>query len=146
MRARIITLLTVVVLLAGCSREEPKAEAASIKQPEPVEVRMATVENRKIDKTISVTGSLHPDEIVSVSAEVPGRVSAILVDFGQSVRKGQVIAEMDKQELNLSVERSKAALAQVLARLGLDAAQENVRPDSTPSIRQAVAQMEDAKS
>ena len=73
-------------------------------------MRTAAVETRKIDKTISVTGSLHPDETVSVSAEVPGRVSAILVDFGQNVRKGQVIAELDKQELNLALDRSRAAL------------------------------------
>jgi RND family efflux transporter MFP subunit len=33
-----------------------------------------------------------------------------------------------------------------MARVGLDASQENVTPDSTPAIRQAVAQMEDARS
>ena len=57
-----------------------------------------------------------------------------------------MIAELDKQELMLALDRSKAALAQALARLGLDPSQENVTPDSTPAIRQAIAQMEDAKS
>lgn len=134
------------ILLSGCARQQDKAEAASTKQPEPIAVRMAPVETRKVDKTISVTGSLHPDETVAVSSEVPGRVSSILVDFGQSVRKGQVLAELDKQELSLAVDRTKAAMAQALARLGLDPSQVDSRPDSTPSIRQAVAQMEDAKS
>jgi RND family efflux transporter MFP subunit len=103
-------------------------------------------QTRKVDKTISVTGALHADETVSVSSEVPGRVTAVHVDFGQTVRKGQVVAELDKQELALSLERSRAALAQALARLGLNPDQENVRPESTPSIRQAAAQMEDARS
>ena len=111
MKAHIFVLLTAGLLLVGCSREEKKAEAASVKQPEPIEVRTVGVETRKIDKTISVTGALHADETVSLSAEVPGRVSAILVDFGQNVRKGQVIAELDKQELNLALERTKASLA-----------------------------------
>jgi membrane fusion protein, multidrug efflux system len=146
MTPRSLILLVAGLMLAGCSKNEKTAEAASTKQPEPLEIRTAVVETRKMDKSISVTGALHPDETVSVSAEVPGRVSRILVDFGQNVRQGQIIAELDKQELNLSLERSKAALAQVLARLGLDASQENVRPESTPSIRQAIAQMEDAKS
>jgi RND family efflux transporter MFP subunit len=146
MKARSLTLLLAGVMLAGCSREQKTAEAASTKQPEPLEIRTASVETRKIDKSISVTGALHPDETVSVSAEVPGRVSNIFVDFGQNVRKGQIIAELDKQELNFALDRSKAALAQILARLGLDASQENVRPESTPTIRQAIAQMEDAKS
>lgn len=134
------------LVLGGCSRQEKKAEAASTKQPEPVEIQTASAELRKLDRTISVTGALHPDEIVSVSAEVPGRISSISVDFGQSVRKGQVLAELDKQELTLAVDRSRAALAQALARLGLNPDQEDVRPESTPSIRQATAQMEDAKS
>jgi RND family efflux transporter MFP subunit len=146
MTPRSLILLLTGLMLAGCSKNEKTAEAASTKEPEPLEIRSAVVETRKMDKSISVTGALHPDETVSVSAEVPGRVSSILVDFGQNVRRGQIIAELDKQELNLSLERSKAALAQVLARLGLDASQENVRPESTPSIRQAIAQMEDAKS
>jgi RND family efflux transporter MFP subunit len=146
MRARMSIVLAAGLVLAGCSPEQKKAEAASTAQPEPVEIRTQAAEIRKLDRSIAVTGSLHPDETVAVSSEVPGRVSAILVDFGQHVRKGQVIAELDKQELTLALQRSKAAMAQALARLGLDPGQENVRPDSTPAIRQAVAQMEDAKS
>ena len=57
-----------------------------------------------------------------------------------------MVAELDKQELNLQVERAKASLAQALARLGLEPGQEGARPDSTPQIRQAQAQLEDAKS
>jgi RND family efflux transporter MFP subunit len=134
------------LLLAGCSREQNTAEASSTKAPDPVAVQTVAAETRFIDKTISVTGALHPDESVSVSSEVPGRLTAIHVDFGQSVRKGQVVAELDHQELNLAVERSKAALAQALARLGLTPEQQDARPDSTPAIRQATAQMEDARS
>ena len=147
MKAPIGTLVVIGgLILAGCSREQKKAEAATTKQPDPIEIKTASAQTKKIDRTISVTGSLHPDETVNISAEVPGRVSAILVDFGQPVRKGQIVAELDKQELTLAVDRSKAAMAQALARLGLDPGQENVRPESTPSIRQAMAQMEDAKS
>jgi membrane fusion protein, multidrug efflux system len=132
--------------LVGCSREQEKAEAASTNAPEPVAVQTVAAQARQIDKTISVTGALHPDETVSVSSEVPGRITAIHVDFGQNVKKGQVVAELDRQELTLAVERSKAALAQALARLGLTPEQEAHRPDTTPAIRQAIAQMEDARS
>ena len=64
MRARFFIVVIAGVILAGCSTDEKKAEAASTKQPEPIEVRTAAVETRKVDKTISVTGSLHPDETV----------------------------------------------------------------------------------
>lgn len=132
------------LFLAGCSSEQKKAEAST--KPEPVAVQTVAARSQMLDKTLPVTGSIHPDETVAVSAEVPGRITAIHVDFGHSVRKGQVLAELDRQELNLAVERSKAALAQALARLGLDPNQANVRPDSTPSVRQAQAQLEDARN
>lgn len=76
------------LLLIGCSREENKAEASSAKTPEPVAVETVAAQTRLIDKTISVTGALHPDESVSVSSEVPGRITAIHVDFGQSGAPG----------------------------------------------------------
>jgi len=48
--------------------------------------------------------------------------------------------------LQLQHERAKAALAQALARIGLDANQEDVNPTTTPAIRQAEAQYLDARS
>lgn len=141
-----VFLSVFVLAIAGCGRSEKKAEAASPKPVEAIAIQTVAAQSRLLERTLSVTGSLNPDETVSVSAEVPGRVLAIYADFGQNVRKGQVVAELDKQELNLGVERSKASLAQALARLGLDAEQENVRPETTPAIRQAQAQLEDAKS
>lgn len=133
----------------GCSKQAQQgvAEAASKAQAqEPLSIRVATAETRKLSRTISVTGSLSPDETVTVSAEVAGRLAAIHFDFGQQVKKGDVIAELDQREFALQYERSRAALAQALARVGLDPSQEDATPDSTPAIRQAQAQSEDARS
>jgi RND family efflux transporter MFP subunit len=91
-----------------------------------------------------ITGSLQPDETATVSSEVAGRVLKINVDFGQPIRKGQVVAELDAQELRLQLERAKATLAQALARIGLD--DDGQTPESTPLMRQARAQMEEARS
>lgn len=145
MKFRIAALIFVSILAAGCSRQEKKAEAAT-KAPEPVVVQTAAAQSRAIDRTIAATGSLHPDESVSVSSEVPGRLAAVYVDFGQHVRKGQVVAELDKRELTYALERARASLAQALARLGLDPTQEDAKPETTPAIRQAQAQMEDART
>jgi RND family efflux transporter MFP subunit len=146
MKASITALLFMMLVLSGCAKEQKKAEAASSQAAEPLAVQTVAAQRRIVDQKLSVTGSLHPDETVSVSAEVPGRLAAVYADFGQSVRKGQVLAELDKRELTLSLDRAKASLAQALARLGLDPGQADVQPETTPTIRQAQAQMEDAKS
>jgi RND family efflux transporter MFP subunit len=143
----ILLLLLVAGFLAGCSGKTDSAQVqAASKEAEPITVRVASAEERKIDRSISVTGSLFPDETVTVSSEVPGRLSSVKVDFGQWVRKGDVVAELDQRELALQLERSRASLAQALARIGLDPKDQDASPESTPAIRQAQAQMEDARS
>ena len=142
----VVTLLS-AVLIVGCGkRSQMEVEAASkAKAAEPVAIRIATAEIRKLGTSVSVTGSLQPDETVSVSSEVAGRLAEVRYDFGQPVRKGEIIAELDKREFTIQYERSRASLAQALARIGLDPKQEDVTPEATPAIRQARAQMEDSR-
>lgn len=134
-----------VLLFASCSKKQEKAAVAAEK-PAPLAVKTAAAATRRIDKMISVTGSLNPDETVNISFEVAGRVAALYSDFGKSVHKGEVLAELDKQEFQLQLERSRAALAQALARLGLAGDATNLAPESTPAMRQAQAQADDARS
>lgn len=142
-----LVLSGLLLVPAGCAKKvDPKiAEAAALKAAEALPVTVAGAEARKIDRVVSVTGSLSPDETVTINSEVTGKVTSIRFDFGQTVRKGDVLAEIDKQELQIQLERSKAALSQALARLGLSAGQEQAVPTSTAGTRQAEAQLEDAK-
>jgi RND family efflux transporter MFP subunit len=134
------------MFLTGCSSAPDIAQAKKTEEtPAAISVKAATAELRRFDRTISVTGSLEPDEKVNVSFEVPGRIAAVHVDFGQQVKKGQILAELDRREYEIQVERTRAALNQSLARLGLNPGQENTPPESTPMVRQAQAQLEDAR-
>lgn len=145
----LLTLILTAFVLAGCGNKENAAQAAAkaaaARPPEAISVKTALSEARTVERSIMVTGSLQPDETTTVSSEVPGRITMLSADFGQTVRKGQIVAEFDTQELSLQVERSRATLAQAMARVGMDPGHE-ATPDSTPMMRQAKAQMEDAKS
>ena len=146
MRLSLTAWALTALLTVGCARRSGPVEASSQeKAQEPLAVRVAVAETRQLARTLSVTGSLTADETVTVSAEVAGRVLELRVDFGQSVRQGEVNAELDKREFALQYERSRAALAQALARIGLDPSREEAAPDSTASIRLAQAQLEDAR-
>lgn len=145
MRSRLILALAgTAAFLAGCGGKQP-APASAAAKPEPIEVRTAVAEARTVERAIMVTGSLQADEVTTATSEVAGRVARLQVDFGQPVRKGQVIAELDTTELALQLERVRASLAQAMARIGMEPGQERI-PESTPMTRQAKAQMEDAKS
>lgn len=137
----------VLVLLAACSKKENPSEVKAAAAPPPkIEVTVARAELRQVERVVNVVGSLAPDETSTVSTEIPGRIDKVHVDFGSYVKKGQLLAELQTTEATLNLERGRANLAQALARVGLDPNQVNARPDSTPAIRQAEAQMLDAKS
>lgn len=137
--------LMISLALAGCGRRGDGSEVKAASAPPPPRVKVARAEARQVEKTIAVTGSLLPDETVNLSFEVAGTLARTFADFGQPVRKGQVLAELDRRELTLQAERSRAALSQALARIGLSPGQEEANPESTPAIRQAQAQFEDAR-
>ncbi|WP_162179830.1 efflux RND transporter periplasmic adaptor subunit [Bryobacter aggregatus] len=113
--------------------------------PEPVQVRVQQAVARTLDKSIDVTGSLDADETVNLSFEIAGRVSRFRVDFGQLVKKGDIIAELDPRDSEWALERAKANVSQLAARLGMKK-WDDPYPTSTAAIRQAQANLEDAKS
>jgi RND family efflux transporter MFP subunit len=147
MKAPCFFLILVSLASGGCSgRSSQKPVEAATAAPDPPEVRVAAAEARQYPRAISVTGSLAAEETVTVTNEVAGRLQTIHVDFGQAVRAGQVIAELDQRELRLQLERMRASLAQALARVGLKPGQEDLVPETTPAIRQAEAMLEDART
>ena len=75
-------------------------------------VRPYTVEN-----TVTATGTIEPVETVEVGTQVSGKVEKIYVDFNDEVKKGQLLAELDKLTLNQSVSRAKASLTSAESQL-----------------------------
>lgn len=143
MKRNWIVLAAVLTMMScGPKQEEKKADK---KAPEAIPVRTQPAVARTLDKSIDVTGTLEADEQVSLSFEIQGRVAAFRVDFGQLVKKGDVIAELDRREYEWQLERAKANVANLAARLGMKSP-DDAYPTTTAAMRQAKANYEDAKS
>ncbi len=67
------------------------------------------VTQQEISTTISATGSLEPVDQVEVGTQVSGDISKIYVDFNSKVKKGQVIAELDKSKLKATLDQVQIA-------------------------------------
>lgn len=70
----------------------------------------APAERASIRETVSATGTLSALDTVEVGAEVTGRAMKVLVDFNDQVKAGQVLAEIDTEQLDAKVEQSQAQL------------------------------------
>src|SRR5207249_2681387 len=90
--------------LTGCAdkKAEEKKEEASV----PVEV--AKVTTGSIDAAYRGTATLEAEDEATVMAKTTGVIEQILVEEGQRVRAGQVLARLETDRLKLEVTRAKA--------------------------------------
>lgn len=66
---------------------------------------------RDLARTVAVTGPLEPIRTVMVNAQTGGTVLSVLVEEGDRVRAGQLLAELDARETTAQLERALAVLA-----------------------------------
>ena len=80
-------------------------------------IRTHVVEEYTVENTVTATGTIEPVETVEVGTQVSGKVEKIYVDYNDVVKKGQLMAELDKQTLNQSLSRAKASLTSAESQL-----------------------------
>lgn len=138
--------LCLLALLSACSTSTsengPRPDAAA---PAPVSIDASKVQTRELQRFVDAVGTLDPNEEVLISNQVEGTVEKLLVDLGDAVRAGEVIAQLDTRELELAVHQQEAALQQELARVGLTDPNASFEEASTSQVRQAEAGFADAK-
>ncbi|MBO4892713.1 MAG: efflux RND transporter periplasmic adaptor subunit [Prevotella sp.] len=81
------------------------------KKEEKVSFDTAKVEMGNIQTSITATGTIEPVTSVTVGTQVSGIVSRLYVDYNSVVKKGQVIAELDRTNLISELNAQKASLA-----------------------------------
>ena len=81
------------------------------KKEEKVTFDTAKVETGNIQTSITATGTIEPVTSVTVGTQVSGIVSHLYVDYNSVVKKGQVIAELDRTNLISELNAQKASLA-----------------------------------
>ncbi len=105
--------LTVLTLTASCDKKAT------------VDFQTAKVEKGNIQTTITATGTIEPVTSVTVGTQVSGIVSKLYVDYNSEVKKGQVIAELDKTNLTSELNTAKANLNSAQSTLAYEEANHN---------------------
>lgn len=81
------------------------------RQPITIIYETAKVERATISNSVTATGTIEPVNKVEVGTQVSGIISKIYVDYNSIVKEGQVIAELDKINLESELASAKANLA-----------------------------------
>jgi HlyD family secretion protein len=113
-RKRIIIISVVVVLVLVCA----VAVFAFTRGGTKIDpTKLAKVEKGDLAKSVVATGKVEPIIKVEVKSKASGIVKKLLVDYGDRVKKDQLLVQLDKQEIEAQVEQSRAALQAAEANL-----------------------------
>lgn len=75
-----------------------------------------------ISTSVTATGTIQPVDTVIVGTQVSGTISALYADFNSTVKKGQLLAELDKTLIQATVDQAKASLVQAQSNQNYQAA------------------------
>jgi macrolide-specific efflux system membrane fusion protein len=112
-RKQIIGGMTFLVLLAGgwywysSAAQKPQTDA----------VRPIAVTRANIEEVVTSQGKLEAKQYVDVGTQVSGQLKKINVDIGDTVKKGQLLAEIDPRVYQAQVEAGEAHLNSLRAQL-----------------------------
>lgn len=95
------------------------------KEEQHVDFITEKVAPRTLESTVTATGTIEPVTSVTVGTQVSGIIDKLYVDYNSIVKKGQVIAELDKTNLNSQLNTAKANLASAQSKLAYELANYN---------------------
>lgn len=85
----------------------------------------APVTQQTLVASVTASGTVNPQNLISVGTQVSGTIASIDVDFNSKVRKGQVLARLDPSTFSAQLAQARAALAQAQAQVAQSAASAN---------------------
>ena len=96
----IVGLILVVLIAAAATRGGGKIDPS----------KLAKVERGDLAKSVVATGKIRAITQVEVKSKASGIVKQLFVDYGDHVKQGQILAELDKEEIMARVKQERASL------------------------------------
>ena len=93
MKVRILTSALAIALLAGCANKNEKAAESA-----PIKVTTATVVNQSTVQRLNYSGTVEAGQTIPLTFEMTGTVQKVLVEAGDAVSAGQLLATIDKTD------------------------------------------------
>lgn len=114
----VVLLACLGLLLTACGK--PDASKPADNAASTLAVTLARAQPRAIERTVVVSGPVAAWEEMQLGVEISGaRVTALHVDVGQRVRRGQVLLELDHRGLDSELNQARAAVQEADAGVAL---------------------------
>ena len=132
-----VMLFAGLFLMSGCRGNDSDSSSEGAQEAR-TKVRVISASKGDISISLALTGTLAPDKEVGVNSKLPGRVEKVLVEEGDKVTVGQILIQLEQDELLLGVKQAEAAV--VTAEAGLAKAEAGTRQEQIIQAETAVDQ------
>ncbi|MFD1629220.1 efflux RND transporter periplasmic adaptor subunit [Pseudopedobacter beijingensis] len=103
----IIALIAVIALVffkLKNNKETTESKVYQYDKEKPIAVSVDTIRLQSIDDAKTYTGTFEPNKETKISADIQGKINAVLVDVGSEVSKGQTLIQLDNSLLKLQLQ------------------------------------------
>ena len=153
--AVVITIIAIVWIMSGVvgdrsasvdQTDESSQAERSFGERDIPEVRVQNLTAQPMNDHIEVTGRTQASRQVNISAETEGQVASVLIDKGEIVKKGQILAKLELRDRAARVSEARQLLNQ--RQIQFDAAKELTQKGFNSRVRlaEAQAQLESARA
>lgn len=104
----ILTFLILAFVITSCGGKSNSAGSQGAKRVVPVKV--SKVERRDLSNILTLTADVEPWRTVEIVPNIGGKVAKIYVDAGDTVRQGDILAELDTESARLQLKQAEASL------------------------------------
>ncbi len=109
-----VLALSAATAMSGCGQQ---AEPAMAEQSNEIRAETITPQVGDLELTTAFVGTVEPDELVSVYPKVSGTVLTTYFQVGDTVKKGDLLFEIDPTDIQLSVDVAQAQLMAAQAQM-----------------------------
>src|SRR5574340_1724226 len=109
-RGALAALLLAAAITAGCSRPQKDDAKKDAESQAGIPVQVAAAEVGRMLDELPITGTISALRKSDITAQVSARVTEVTVQEGDLVRAGQVVARLDRQELQSQVSQARAGV------------------------------------
>jgi multidrug efflux pump subunit AcrA (membrane-fusion protein) len=146
-----VIALATAIGVSACNRSKGESNSAGANgSPTPAIIQVSTSAAivRELPQYFEASGNLAPNQQTDVAPETSGKVAAVGVDIGTSVRRGQMIVKLEDSDFRTRIDQAqaqldqaKATLAQNQAKIGLRPGQK-FNPENVPEVAAARAALD----
>jgi len=104
-----VILLTLFVMSCGSATDKNPAPGSEKEEPEVIQVKTMILEEKMVSRKLEYSANLIPFEEIHFAPSSPGRIDNIYVEVDSRVKKGDVIADMDRTQLIQAMEQFRNA-------------------------------------